>query len=143
MIEAEGDLWAYPADVRCVTTNGIVKRNGELVMGAGIALDAMKRFPDVAKRLGDLVSRYGNRPFWLSDHRLLSFPTKHHWKDRSDICLIETSARTIAEHFSTFGRASIAMTRPGCGHGGLSWPEVRSVIEPILDDRFVVLSLKE
>jgi len=44
MKEDKGDLWGYPADYRCVTTNGVVKPNGKLVMGAGVALDAKRLF---------------------------------------------------------------------------------------------------
>lgn len=32
----------------CIPTSGIVKPNGELVMGASLALEAQKRFPVIA-----------------------------------------------------------------------------------------------
>lgn len=35
MIEVKGNLWTYPAEVRVITTNGFVKKNGEAVMGIG------------------------------------------------------------------------------------------------------------
>jgi len=42
MIESTGNIWNGledpQVDAICVTTNGVLKRNGALVMGAGIAL---------------------------------------------------------------------------------------------------------
>lgn len=52
MKEAQGDLWTLPAEFRCITTNGIWSKNtGEAVMGAGVALDAKRRYPDLPRRL--------------------------------------------------------------------------------------------
>lgn len=141
MIEINGNFWEYPAQYYCVTTNGIVKNNGELVMGAGIALEAKNRFPQLPQRLGKLVSIFGNKAFFLQDLRIISFPTKHHFKDNSDIKLIENSAKEIAAFVKIHQVESIVMTRPGCGHGKLNWKDVKNVIEPIFStDQFIVIS---
>ena len=86
----------------CVTTNGIVMQNGKAVMGAGIAKFVRDSFPDVDSKLGDFISKYGNRVFNLGTHefegkqfRLISFPTKNDWKDKSDLNLIEKSANEL------------------------------------------------
>lgn len=140
MIEAQGDLWTYPADTRCITTNGIVKADGRLVMGAGVALEAVKRFPDLNRRLGAWIKLYGNRPFYCIKTNLVSFPTKHHWKDKSDLKLIVESARLVVALTDKFGFQSVALPRPGCGMGGLSWLTVKTELQPILDDRFIVVT---
>lgn len=51
---ARGDMWsAYDgADLFLVTTNGVVTRDGKLVMGAGIARQARDRFPGLDEALG-------------------------------------------------------------------------------------------
>ena len=36
--------------------NGVVKKDGCAVMGGGIALEAKERFPNLPKRLGELLS---------------------------------------------------------------------------------------
>ena len=43
MKEVKGNIFNYIgiADAICVTTNGIVKKDGSLVMGAGIAKDSL------------------------------------------------------------------------------------------------------
>ena len=50
-------------DIVCVTTNGIIKSNGELVMGAGCALEFKNRFPKIPKILGDKIKKSGNLPY--------------------------------------------------------------------------------
>lgn len=47
MLVLKGNALDYigKSDIVCVTTNGIVKSNGELVMGAGCALAFKKQFP--------------------------------------------------------------------------------------------------
>ena len=138
MIEKTGDLWTYPAEYRCITTNGIVGNNG-LIMGKGIALQAKLKYPNLPKTLGQYIERWGNRPFILLAEKLITFPTKKHYKDSSDIWLIKNSAELIIEIVNKFKIKSVAMSRPGCGNGGLAWDFVKPWIENIFDDRFIVL----
>ncbi len=154
MIEAVGDLWTYPCDAKCVTTCGTLKANGELVMGAGVALQAAERFVYIARDFGNHVRVAGNVPFFWVNHYmperedqeiLITFPTKHHWRDPSDPELIQASAEMIVKKLDTYHKHIhiIAMPRPGCGNGGLRWADVKPLLEPLLDDRFVVLIPKE
>lgn len=135
-----GNLWDFhPQGVVAVTTNGIIKKNGELVMGKGIALQAAQRFPDIPARLGKAVKAYGNFTFYMEDHRIMSFPTKDHWKDHSDLIIIKASAvnaMILAKHFNL---SHVFLTPPGCGNGGLHWAQVEPIISPILDNRFHIV----
>lgn len=132
------------ADAICVTTNGIVKANGELVMGAGIALAFAKRFPNLPRYLGECVTEKGNQVYSvlpsLFTKSVASFPTKHHWKDQSDLKLIHTSAHQLVEKANKWRWQKVILPRPGCGLGGLKWADVKAVIEPILDDRFYIIT---
>ena len=67
MLEVKGNLWTfeYPntspdSYVRCITTNGFVKKNGEAVMGRGCAKEACERYPGLAKQLGEKIIKKGN-----------------------------------------------------------------------------------
>jgi hypothetical protein len=149
--EAFGDLWALEADARCVTTNGYVTRAGRGVMGRGVAAQAKARFPGIEKALGQLVTRNGNHVqtiAWWNGSPIIAFPVKHHWHEAADLALIERSARELVvlvdARILTFGPHSmVLLPRPGCGNGRLAWPDVRAVIEPVLDDRIVVVALPE
>ena len=152
MLELRGkyDIFTLPknGEAICVTTNGIVKADGHAVMGAGIALQANKRF-QVSARLGSYISQYGNRAFNLGQYKrngsnevftVFSLPTKHHFKDDSDINLIVKSCNQLVEMCDKFGIAKCYLTPPGCGLGNLNYEQlVKPWISQILDDRFVVV----
>lgn len=160
MNEARGDLWEYPADYRCITTNGYVKTNGEAVMGRGCALEAAQKWPALPEVLGEMIKAGGNHVYELgfaTAHdevrsirhawNVLSFPVKHHWREKADLDLIRRSANEldafltqqmlwddIADDFT------VVLPRPGCGNGQLDWEDVRPILNPILDDRFTVIT---
>ena len=126
----------------CVTTNGQVKKDGRLVMGAGVALQFNKQFPGLDFELGQKVSTYGNRPFLIFKNKtaIVSFPTKHDWKNKSDLELIKFSAKNLVKIAQSRFWTRIALPAPGVGKGGLSWQnEVYPILKPILDDRFHIL----
>jgi len=142
-----------------VLTNGIVKTNGELVMGAGQAKLAATLFPSLPKYLGQYVKQYGNAPYVLQttfsfpipdgingdrkdfERYLVSFPTKEHYRSDSDLELIQRSIHTLVHYVDTIGIQSCVIPRPGCGLGGLDWEsQVKPLLEAHLDDRFSVIS---
>ncbi len=73
-----------------VPTNGVVKKDGSLVMGGGIAKFVRDNFVEVGtgkridKVLGELVNNYGNKPYFILacsrnkqiEVGIISFPTK-------------------------------------------------------------------
>ena len=143
MLEARGDLWSYHdagAQWTVVTTNGIVLRNGEAVTGAGCALEATHRYPEWPWELGHDLTTKGNHVHVFSKYRLVSFPTKNDWRDDSDLDLIEASCRELMATLEPYNSPLVYLPRPGCGRGRLRWSEVQPVIEPILDDRVVIVT---
>lgn len=147
MKEVVGDAWslANKFDVLCITTNGQIDKNNELVMGKGIALTCKTKYPQIPGLLAQYVIQYGNRVFNLGKDgvtgvRLASFPTKNHWRDKSDINLIKSSAIQLVEMANANGWTKVLLTRPGCGCGQLDWNHVRQVLSNIFDDRFYIIS---
>ena len=149
MIEYEGDLWDLVADATVITTNGFVKSNGRAVMGRGCAREARDRYKDlpasnVDELLGYLLKTEGNHVHDLGlwkGRRLITFPTKHHWREASDLELIMRSSGELVVLANTLQLTNIAMPRPGCGSGRRRWSDVRPLIEEVLDDRFIVCHL--
>ena len=128
----------------CVTTNGFVKKNGEAVMGAGIAktvnLLSHKHGMNAAARLGRLITKNGNVVQRIFKN-VIAFPVKHNWWEAADIELIKESCRQLV---SLLGPDETALLpRPGCGNGKLNWSDVKPVIEKILDDRVSIVHWKE
>jgi hypothetical protein len=146
MREEFGDIWEMgkrPNSVVCITTNGYVNARGECVMGRGVALQAKKRYPGLAKELGDKIRVWGNHCHDLRDGALLSFPTKHIWFRPSSLELIKQSA----EELRMLARTEVGkdrtfyLPRPGCSNGGLRWEDVKPVLESVgLPDNVVVVT---
>lgn len=147
-----GNIFELPQnnEAVCVTTNGIVKTNGQAVMGAGIAKQADQLF-HLSNLLGKYLKQYGNRAFNLGRFQrpngnvftVFSFPTKHDWKEDSDITLICKSAEQLMQMCDKFGITKCFLPPVGCGCGRLNYETtVKPWIEQILDDRFVIVFQK-
>jgi hypothetical protein len=142
MIERAADLWTVPADVRVITTNGTVRRDGRAVMGRGCARQAALRFPRLPYLLGDALRTHGNRVHVFDSQALraseglVTFPVKHHWAERADLALIAASVAAFAGQL--LPGATYVMPRPGCGNGGLRWADVRPLLLGLPDSVIVV-----
>ena len=123
----EGDLLKsnMHALVNTVNTVGI--------MGKGVALAFKKRYPDMYR---DYVERCGRGEVRLgepyvyqaSDHVIVNFPTKQHWRSVSRLSDIEAGLDYLEGHYKEWQIKSLAVPPLGCGNGQLEW----RVVGPIL-----------
>lgn len=170
MKEEFGNLLTMSCDALCVTTNGFVKKNGECVMGKGIAKTIQSKYPNIPYTLGQAISLNGNVVHHLYDkpQNIISFPVKpvskkctspddyvSHmrfnigdtipgWACKADIEIIKQSAKklvSLANKHPEWKR--ILLPRPGCGAGELNWNNVKQVLSEILDDRFVCVTFPQ
>jgi len=150
-----GNLWneyIHGYDAVCCTTNMCVKKDGSLVMGAGIAKQFADRFPILPKTWGHatckinngylksglIVTKYYEENNFIID--IVSFPTKYNWKDKSSLRLIEKSAEQLCMISYALNWSRILLPKPGCSNGGLKWKEVSQILSKILDNRFFIIS---
>jgi len=140
MLETVGDIWEY-ADrgVIAVTTNGSLTRDGRAVIGRGVARQAACRFPRLAEELGRMLAGRGNHVFDLGCG-IVSFPVEETAWSQPDLRIIARSAGELRLLADQSGWGHIVVPRPGCGGGGLSWREIRPILAPLFDDRFLVIS---
>lgn len=154
MKEIFGNIWDLAIDndanAIVITTNGVVKQNGEAVMGRGIAKEVAERHPEFAKRLGFRVNEIGNVPFVLEfinssfedgsmREVFFTLPVKHNWWEKADPYLIVSSIKKLVALVDADETMKVILVpRPGCGNGGLKWKDVKPIIEPYLDDRFYI-----
>lgn len=155
IIISNKNLFSFPKtekDAVVVTTNGIVKKDGLAVMGAGIARSARDTFPGIDKQLGYNLTVWGNHAYHMGTYpyrqangkeinlRILTMPTKHDWKDKSDIELIKKSCEELMMIAHMLHLNNIYLPAPGCSNGQLDWEtQVKPTIETRLDDRFTVV----
>lgn len=136
-----------------VTTNGMVRKDGTAVMGAGIAKYARDTFDGFPLLFGQMLAKHGNHAYfmgsWPDRNRkaaglepsvfVLTMPTKHDWRDPSDPKLIRRSAIELAGIADRNNLRKIYLPAPGCSNGRLDYiANVRNIIRPVLDDRFCV-----
>lgn len=144
MLEVRGNVWeVYSSyDAFCITTNGVVKRDGGCVMGRGIAREAKERFPGIDLVLGRSIKLNGNRVVALGKVQgkyLCSFPVKHKWNECADLKLIELSVTQLIALADKYKWERVLLPRPGVGNGKLSWELVKPIVER-LDDRFSLIT---
>jgi hypothetical protein len=145
MKEIKGDIWRESQKVNgwvVIPTNGFVKKNGECVMGRGLAYQTKISNPDLPRELGDYINEYGNIVFPFPKYNLYTFPVKHNWWEMADLKLIENSAHSLQCQIGLrtspdFGKL-VFMPHVGCGNGSLKWEDVRPIIENYLDDKVII-----
>lgn len=139
MREETGDIWEYLGrGVIVLTTNGSCGK-GRAVIGRGVARQALAHFPELPEVLGTLLAEKGNHVHVLG-RGFVSFPVEESAWEWPELRLISRSARELREAADCEGWELVVVPRPGCGGGGLKWEEVRPLLEPHFDERFVVIS---
>jgi O-acetyl-ADP-ribose deacetylase (regulator of RNase III) len=111
------------------------------VMGAGLALQFKRKyyfemFDDYVTACNNGTLRVGKVMVHAVGHGkyVISFPTKGDWKDPSRLEWIDQGLGDLARRITTLGIKSIAIPPLGCGLGGLSWSDVRKLIEQHLGE---------
>jgi hypothetical protein len=115
-------------------------------MGRGCAAEAAARDKTLPAMLGHHLKMNGNVVGMIgviAGTPILSFPVKHNWWEKADLDLIQRSAQqTVHWENQQDLPTTILLPRPGCGNGNLQWSDVKKVLEPILDDRFYIISFR-
>lgn len=107
-------------------------------MGKGIALQFKQAFPANFKAYEKACRAHEVRPgrMFIFDtgsmvhpRYIINFPTKRHWRGKSQIEDIESGLKALIEDVKRLRIRSIAVPPLGSGLGGLNWNVVRPLIE--------------
>jgi O-acetyl-ADP-ribose deacetylase (regulator of RNase III) len=111
------------------------------VMGKGLALAFKHKYPENYKfyidscekgnvKIGSmLVYKTCNFPEYI-----INFPTKQHWKNNSELYMIEKGLIALVQTIKDLKICSIAIPHLGCGLGGLKIKEVSFLINKYLSE---------
>lgn len=129
---SNGDIFQTKCQVITIPVNCVG------VMGAGLALEMKQKFPkryehylEVCKE-GLAIGYPYLSTLPTEPPLMLFFPTKFHFKERSNIRDVIFGLNTLANHYGEMGIQSIAIPALGCGLGGLIWKDVKNAMEIIL-----------
>ena len=136
------DIWKYHELGKTVVipTNGKCKLDGHAVMGKGLAKQATDRFPTLPLLLGEKLRVSGNHVYCFCTLRIITFPTKHDWRNDADISLIQQSAHELTRFIDRNAHSDampVYMPHVGCGAGNLTWEQVGPIIRNVLGTRIV------
>lgn len=109
------------------------------VMGAGLALQFRKTYPDMfiayqqaCREHRIAIGAVHVWPFQEPDESqgryVINFPTKKHWRGQSQRSYIDDGLVDLVRVIEDLGIKTIALPALGCGLGGLAWSTVRSRI---------------
>ena len=129
----DGDIFSSSTEAVVITVNCVG------AMGAGIALEARYRWPEINDRyekacelrqvsVGELIWEK-TQSKWV-----ILFPTKKHYSMPSEMTYISQGLVALAREIKSKAISSIALPHLGCSHGGLMWSEVKPMIESNLMD---------
>lgn len=110
------------------------------VMGKGLALAFKNRYPGMFQEYKSQCDRgelsIGSLHLYKSsDYWILNFPTKKHWRNKSQSAFIEVGLKAFIENYPSMSITSIAFPKLGCGYGGLDWEnDVQPMMKQYLSD---------
>ena len=126
-VDLTGNIFSSSAKAIVITVNC------EGVMGAGIALDAKNRWPEIynsySKRC-ELNDFYIGDIMWANSgsKKVALFPSKKLWRAPSKLNYIRDGLYTLRTDIDQKSITSIALPQLGCSNGGLTWSEVKPLI---------------
>lgn len=150
MILEKGNMWDVfgNTDLFLITTNPIRRKDGALVMGRGIALEAAKKFPHLPYVFGKQVAydeRYQDYTdalypsscnvvgkFGDQNQKMGYFMVKRHWRLPADLNVIAISTKQLARLAPLVDR--IDLNFPGIGNGRIGRDQVLPIIEGLPDN---------
>jgi O-acetyl-ADP-ribose deacetylase (regulator of RNase III) len=103
------------------------------VMGAGLALQFKKRYPSMYKEYAEKCKSGEiqlGKPYihTVDDIKIVSFPTKHHWRNKSKLEDVNNGLAALAGQLKCNPPKMLAIPAIGCGLGGLKWKDVHPLI---------------
>jgi O-acetyl-ADP-ribose deacetylase (regulator of RNase III) len=143
----QGNLFGTEMETIVITVNCVG------IMGKGIALELKNHAKPAYENYRELCDAgkmnlgksviYDKPLDELNGKTILFFPTKGHWRSRSELFRIKEGLKHFAENYEDMGIKSIAFPALGCGHGGLNWNDVKPVMYEYLEDLDVEIEIYE
>lgn len=128
-------------DILCSRAAALVNPvNTKGVMGAGLAQQVKRLYPDMVAGYKDACDRHALRigSVWTypTGHPrrryIICLPTKRHWRDVAKIEDIHKGLSALRDEIERLNLSSVAIPALGCGLGKLPWEPIRTMIRTVL-----------
>ncbi len=143
----EGDIWTVRNQnqeaVVVIPTNIGWKKNGENVMGRGVAEQAKLRYPQLPALYGEYCKTYKQTlaTVYFPDYKLICLPTKKlneesphlSWQNKASLKLIERNLKNMNEFCIREKLSGVLVPVLGAGNGQLNEEDVLPLIHELLD----------
>lgn len=126
-----------PNEVIFFTANQVVKRNGELVMGAGNAKAARDNINGAAYAFGKQLGTKRLHVIEFKDVTLGALVTKQHFKNPSNLEFVIDSIEELYNYASRNPNLILHVPYPAIGNGGLSREDLDFYIEQLPDNVYI------
>lgn len=128
-------------DLFCITTNSYIKQDRSLAMGKGIALEATRRIPGIAKEFGRRITHLSNYGLIIwerpGQQSIAAFQVKRHFRDKADLNLIDMSTKQLIKIATKYPSARFDLNFPGIGNGELPRHLVLPIIRQLPDNVYI------
>lgn len=116
--------------------------NCQGAMGAGIAVEFRRRFPDMYDSYARMCRAGAYKPgdcysYSTDEVTVFNLATQESWKAQLD--WIETAVQNMLRQAKVLGVTSIGFPAIGAGLGGLQWADVKAVLQKLGDQTDVRL----
>lgn len=107
------------------------------VMGTGLALEFKLRYPEMfleyKEKCKNNEIKIGKVDYYIDGNlKIINFPTKFDYKYGSNLKWIEDSLKDFLKTYKEYNLSSVAFPKLGCSNGGLSWEDVKGLMEKYL-----------
>lgn len=123
-----------------ITTNAMVKKDGSLVMGRGIAQQVRDMFPGIDKAFGKRITecKLHQKEYNIISQNLepkiYAFQVKYSWWEEADLTLIRNSTNMLGETACKNMDKQFFLNYPGVGNGKLKTEDVAPIVEQLPDN---------
>lgn len=126
--------------VHLFTGNSVIKSNGALVMGAGVAKVVRDLYPGIDIMFGNQISHYGYYYVLFTSYEgktIGVFQTKVNYRDKTPLSLLKTSVNALGSFAHSNSNMEFHMNYPAIGHGQLLYEDVRGIVEELPDNVYL------
>lgn len=134
------DLYTSDVDYKCFTSNGVLNSKKDLVMGAGTAKIVKQMYPELPAYFGNTLYEgkfiydyktdcYKYGVLINNKYKIIAVQTKYHWKQPSDVKLIEYSMNKLSILAKSNPTKLFGCPVPGIGLGRIELKHIEYILE--------------